>query len=229
MDLYSELTPRLLASRPAFISVSGAGGKSTFLRRYAAFLKNEGLTVLITTTTKVQSPVFFDWGTDYVFTSAADIFSTELEKPCTAFYAERSSVDIKKVTAPDEAILRVLLSRFDVVICEADGSRCLPLKLHSERDPVIPEFTTATVAVMGASAFGHPASDVCFGYDGDRVADRDFYQYLIDEPEGVLKRAAGESVIIVNQCDGYDYSALLGLKAPCSILYASIEKGELYV
>lgn len=229
MDLYPELESLLLKDKPAFISVTGAGGKSTFLRRFSSYLRKRGVSVLITTTTKVQNPLFYDWQTDYVFTDAASLFSAEPSYPCSVFYAEKSSVDIKKMTAPDEAILKTLLKRFDVIISEADGSRCLPLKLHSERDPVVPEFTTATVSIMGASAYGKPAADVCFGYEGDKVADAGFYQYLIDDKEGALKRVKGSSVLLINQCDEYGFAALKELKAPCPIFFSSIDKGEYYV
>ena len=46
------------------IAVTGGGGKTTLLSLYGRYLAERGLSVMITTTTKVQSPTFHDYGQD---------------------------------------------------------------------------------------------------------------------------------------------------------------------
>ena len=137
---------------------------------------------------------------------------------------------MKKYTSPRLEILSILINRFDVTIIEADGSKMLPLKLHSDRDPVIIDETTATLAIMGASALGCSKDNVCFGLDGEGIVDIEFYQELIDNREGVLKRAKGKTLILINGCDAVDnINAFLALHAPCPIILGSILKDEIYV
>ena len=137
---------------------------------------------------------------------------------------------MKKYTSPRLEILSILVNRFDVTIIEADGSKMLPLKLHSDRDPVIIDETTATLAIMGASALGCSKDNVCFGLDGEGIVDIEFYQELIDNREGVLKRAKGKTLILINGCDAVENrNAFLSLHAPCPIILGSILKDEIYV
>ncbi|MDY3849594.1 MAG: hypothetical protein SOZ46_02075, partial [Bullifex sp.] len=118
----------------------------------------------------------------------------------------------------------------DVTVIEADGARTLPLKLHTERDPVIIPETTATLAVMGASAYLDRADNSCFGLEGDGIADIAFYQSLIDNPEGVLKRAVGKKLILINQCDSVsDVSVFDALRSSCPIIKGSLQKDLVYV
>ena len=232
MELLNNLTDYLTPSYPAFITLTGGGGKTTTLTSLGHFYKEKGFSVLITTTTKVQSPKNYAYNADHYFTSESEVLSHDVNKGELVFYAERSILDPKKVTSPRIEVLSLLSKRYDVIVAEADGARCLPLKLHTERDPVIPPFSTATLAIMGASAFGKKADNVCFGYEGDDLADKNFFQRLIDDKEGVLKRASKINAILINQCDELNEEELAGLRelhASCKIFFGSIKKNYLYV
>ena len=60
-----------------FISITGGGGKSSLMKALAAFYRAERKKVLITTSTKIQSPAFHDWGADCFFTSFSEASAFE--------------------------------------------------------------------------------------------------------------------------------------------------------
>ncbi len=230
MKLSEKLVKTLYTGPQSVISVTGGGGKTSTLRFLASKFKEMGLSVLITTTTKFQGPKQFNWGLDYSFSEEADILSHEIKKGEIVYFAKRSVVDMKKYTSPRLEILSLLTKRFDVTIIEADGAKMLPLKLHTQRDPVIIDETTATLAIMGASALNDRADNNCFGFSGDDIASVEFYQKLIDHEEGVLKDAKGIKLILINQCDLIsDVSVFKRLNAPCEIVLGSINEDKVYV
>lgn len=230
MSLIKELADALGGKSVCVISITGAGGKTTALSCLAREYAKRNLSVLITTTTKFQGPKQFDYGLDHAFTEESDVLLHDPVKGEIVYFASKSVLDMKKYVAPRPEILSLLIPRYDVTVIEADGARTLPLKLHTERDPVIIPETTATLAVMGASAYLDRADNSCFGLEGDGIADIGFYQSLIDNPEGVLKRAVGKKLILINQCDSVsDVSVFDALRASCPIIKGSLQKDLVYV
>ena len=230
MKLSDKLIDLLYTKSHSVISISGAGGKTSTIKLLAKKLKERGYSVLVTTTTKFQGPKQYNWDCDYYYWEEEDILTHDVKPGESVYYAHYDLVDMKKFTSPRLEILSLLVNRFDVTLIEADGSKMLPLKMHSERDPVIIDETTATLAIMGASALGLNKDNVCFGLDGDGITDIEFYQYLIDHSEGVLKRAKGVKAILINGCDNVENVDIFkSLHAPCPILLGSILKDELYV
>ena len=129
-------------------------------------------------------------------------------------------------------IISNVLSRYDAIICEADGSKRLPLKVHTDRDPVIPEFATDTVSVTGLWGIGSKASEVSFGDDRDIVVDSDYLQWYIDNPQGLLKGSIkGHRTVLFNGADDCpDLSVLRALRYPEDVrVFACSEKeGKIY-
>lgn len=183
-----------------FISITGGGGKSSLMKALAAFYRAERKKVLITTSTKIQSPAFHDWGADCCFTSFSEASAFEPDSGCTVLYACSMEENVRKLTAPPAEELLALKQRYDVTICEADGSRHLPLKIHTQRDPVIYGFSDVTIAIMGAWAYGKEVREVTFGSDGDGIVDKAFLNGYISCPEGLLKGNPG--VVLINGMDG---------------------------
>lgn len=230
MRLSGELERLLVDDYPAVISITGAGGKTNTLKMLGKYFSSRGKSVLLTTTTKIQGPKHFGFDTDYSFTEEEDALMHIPSKSESVYYAQANLMDPKKMRSPRLEVLEILSKRYDVVLIEADGAKTLPLKLHTERDPVIVPYTTATLAIMGATSLGDKKDNVCFGYDGSGVVDIPFLQQLIDDKEGVLKGAAGRCAILINQCDAVaDHDCFKALKAPCPIVLGSVMKDEAYV
>ena len=229
MDLYEALVSGFSSQKP-FVCLMGGGGKTTLMIGLADYLKKLGKRVLITTTTKIMSPHLLDYGADRIFADDG-VLSFIPEGPICVLYALSDGVSSRWISPPLEN-LNILRSRYDVIISEADGSKRLPLKVHTQRDPVVPAFTTDTVAVTGLWGIGLKAAEVSFGDDRDIVVDLDYLQWYVDNPQGLLKGSIeGHRTILFNGADGYsDLSVLHTLKYPEDVrVYACSEKeGKIY-
>ena len=163
------------------ITVVGSGGKTTLIKKLAAQYRNEGKTVLVTTTTHM----FIE--EDTLLTDDANEIIAELkEKGCVM----AGNQDGTKIRALSEETFDVVRACADVVLVEADGSRCLPLKYPDATEPVIPENTDEIIVVCGLNAIGQKAGDVChrlelvkacLGIEDDAVITAVHIQKLVTE------------------------------------------------
>ena len=230
MDLYEALY-KASSRENAFISMTGGGGKTTLMECFASYLRSVGKKVLITTTTRIRSPHLHDYHADLVFGDES-VLSLVPDGPCVVAYALENR-DTGKWSCPPLENLDILRRRYDVVLCEADGSRGLPLKMHTQRDPVVPRFCTYTVSVMGLWAIGHRVQDVCFGDGRDAVVDAAYLNGYIRDPEGLLKGSIpGNRALVFNGADGLDSDPdvaelIRGLDYPddLMVLSASVRSG----
>ena len=134
------------------IAVVGSGGKTTLIRNLAARYRREGKTVLITATTHM----FIE--KDTLLTDDAGVIVRALkERGCVM----AGVPDGEKIKALSGETLAAVRNCADVVLVEADGSRCLPLKYPNATEPVIPEHTDEIIVVCGLNAIGQKAKDVC--------------------------------------------------------------------
>ena len=233
MKLSNQLLS-LFKGNEKVISITGAGGKTSLLILLAAAYKAQGKSVLLTTTTKIQSPKLFNFGQDRYFLNETEALSYFPIKGEVVFYSELHLMDPKKCIAPRLEVLSILAKRYDVVLVEADGAKRLPLKVHTERDPVIIDETTASLAVMGASSLGLKGDNVCFGLDSPLTVDFDFFQHLINAEEGALKGLTGKKVLLINQVDLLSLEKLQNLKQlqlpeDVTLILGSVVKDESYV
>ena len=233
MHLTKELYSHLVKNGKAVIAITGGGGKTTLLKRLSTFLRDEGLSVLITTTTKIQNPLFYDYEADHIFKDELSVLTHDVKKGEKVFYAESSGYDIKKTVSPRLELLEVLKDRYDVLLYEADGSRGLPVKIHSERDPVIIDGTTAVIAVMGLSAVGEKAYSVVFGDDSESIVDSKYISSYLKDPDGLLKgmNDSTDNVIVINQADSNadKIDEVRKVKFPYRTYIASEERDEIYL
>ena len=230
MDLYKTLADRA-AKDGAFISLTGGGGKTTLMIKLASYLRNAGKRVLITTTTRLMSPRFHNYMTDRFFCDDS-VLSFVPEGPCSVLYAVESEYRENKVSCPPIENLDLLRSRYDVIINEADGSKRLPLKVHTQRDPVIPPFTTYTISVMGLWGIGKRTIEVAFGESRNLVVDESYLQWYLDDGDCLLKGSLpGHRAIVFNGAEDFENTSILkNLKYPDDVFVctASEQKGELY-
>ena len=134
------------------IAVVGSGGKTTQIKKLAARYHSEGKTVLVTTTTHM----FIEENT--LLTDDAGVIIQALnETGCVM----AGVPDGEKINALSDDTFAAVCTHADVVLVEADGSRCLPLKYPNATEPVIPEHTDEIIVVCGLNAIGQKAQDVC--------------------------------------------------------------------
>lgn len=145
--------------QPKFVSIVGAGGKTTALRGLARTLAARR--VLVTTTTHmfpIQPP---DCRTTLI-DPMPDKLLQQLTLP-GAVCAGRQ-VENGKLCALSPNLLTQAAAAADIVLCEADGAHCLPLKLHRADEPVLASQTNLCVIIAGLSALGQPVQDVVHRY-----------------------------------------------------------------
>ncbi|MDC7229361.1 MAG: selenium cofactor biosynthesis protein YqeC [Sphaerochaetaceae bacterium] len=192
------------------ICITGSGGKTTALIQLANAYAAEMKRVLVSTTTKVLYPEDRDYYCDRYFWDE-DVFSYQCKKGERVFYARRGPI---KAEAPPTEDLARLKEHYDVLLLEADGARGMGLKLHCDRDPVVPEFTTATLAIASFSVFGKRLSEHCFGCEAlpDRLIDEETYSFLLTHPEGIQKGMKGVRAILFNQAERTDWSKIENIR-----------------
>lgn len=145
--------------QPKFVSIVGAGGKTTALRALAHALAPNR--VLVTTTTHIfpiQPPDCRTVLTDPM----PDELLLQLALPgavCAGRQAEGS-----KLCALSPDLLTQAAAAADIVLCEADGAHRLPLKLHRADEPVLAPQTDLYLIIAGLSALGKPVQDVVHRY-----------------------------------------------------------------
>ena len=194
MDILKEVKQK----EHVWISLTGAGGKTTLMQRIAGFLKENGKSVLMTTTTKIQSSLFYNWQADCVFTDTS-VLDYKIKKPVVVLYAEKCDIK-QKLVSPSFEVLKELYGRFDYVICEADGAKHMSFKVHTERDPVIVPWNDFTFCLFNAADMNKNTADCVFGPVSFEKTDVSFLDWLLTDAEGLLKGTmpGARAIIAVN-------------------------------
>lgn len=220
-------------------SVIGGGGKTTLLRSLADELVAEGKTVVLATTTHFLPFSGIDTvvSTDE-FEVARQLKAQRVICVGTPAHEARNAGKL----APSRIAPHDLASLADFVLVEADGSRHMPVKAHSNREPVIPDGSNLTIMVIGASAFGKPVAQTVHRAE-IFCENSGCEQNDVVTPELLARHLAAETrrgtidpnLIIVNQVEGpemveaahalYDELASMGMKVP--MLAGSIRRHDL--
>ena len=111
----------------------------------------------------------------------------------------------------DTPLLEQLPELADRVIIEADGTKGLPLKVPNDREPVIPAFADAVIAVAGLSALGRPLGEVChrpelaklrFDLEPDQIVTPELMAMLLSSPLAQRKDVGSRPyAVLLNQAD----------------------------
>ena len=141
------------------IAVIGAGGKTTTLSKLAGLHRTER--VLLTTTTHIFpfSPPVCD---RLCIAPTAEEIMQALAYPgvvCAGIPSKNG-----KLTGLPEQVMQTASAHADWIFYEADGAKCLPLKLHLDTEPVILPGTAHCFIVAGLSAWGKPICEVVHRY-----------------------------------------------------------------
>jgi len=151
----------------AFISLVGAGGKSTLFRRLAEELSRQKKRTILTTTTKM-----FTWQLDH-FIKKSNLIEGQEEEVIQNyikkyFSVKNSSGQIvviqkrveekgeEKLSGPHPEWLNKWWKEglADFFLVEADGAAGRPVKAPATHEPQIPLLTTDLIGVLGIDALG---------------------------------------------------------------------------
>lgn len=147
------------------ISVVGAGGKTTLIFRLAEELKEKGLRVLITTTTKMYVPKrrFISWGldTDEEEDKGKQESAKRMEEKIKGKLQEEGIVvvgrilnDGEKFTGISEKVRSRLPNLCDILLVEADGARQKSVKVPADHEPVLFPASDLVIGVLGMNSVG---------------------------------------------------------------------------
>lgn len=161
---------------PKWIAVVGSGGKTSLLYALGRWLSQEGKRVLLTTTTHLA----MDLPPDIPVCIQQDGSGMERPWPGQLLLWAVPNGRGRRVGPLREELERVA-PWFDHILCEADGSRGLPLKWHASHEPCLPQGTQMIFYVVGLSGLGKPAGEVLHRWEQSPYAKEHRM-----EPEDVL-------------------------------------------
>ncbi len=194
----------------AFISLVGAGGKSTLFNRLAEELALKNKRMILTTTTKM-----FTWqlepfvkkgklieGQDekIIQKCIKKYFSIESEIGGVVVVGEKKEDRVKeKLSGPPPEWLNEWWREglADFFLIEADGAAGRPIKAPASHEPVIPLSTTDLIGVVGIEAIGLPLqeenvfrSEIFSQITGLELGEKigiEALAFLICHPQGLFK------------------------------------------
>lgn len=141
------------------ISIVGAGGKTTVMYELAAYYASQGKKTAIMTTTHILKP------------DSAALLAHTLQELCMLWkkgsygVVGQEEAGTGKLIAPANDLYQELLKEADIVLCEADGAKHLPLKVPRSKEPVIPEKSDIVLGVVGLDCLGKTYQEACFGLE----------------------------------------------------------------
>ena len=159
----------MIPKRAVIVTAVGAGGKSTYLQMRALEYVRDGKRAAITTTTHIRIP-------ERVCCTGGSGYPVPEDAARALVFHGTDGVDTigvpcgdGKLSGPPEEVFDRICREYDAVLVEGDGSRCMPLKLPGDHEPVIPEETAEIAVVMGMQSVGRRLNIVCHRYDRTRL------------------------------------------------------------
>jgi len=195
------------------VCVAGSGGKTSLILHLAEELTSDGYSVLITATTKFASH------------EISDKFNFLV------------NINGEKAEAPNICDIEKSVPRYDIVLIEADGSACKPLKGWKSTEPVIPRFATLTIGVTDISTVGKSPMihrpeifEKLTAYSGtvsvQNIAD------ILNRPEGIFRNSAHTGkIVFLTKCEtekDIENSFKLAKLTNHTVTYGSVHNKNIY-
>lgn len=194
----------------SFISLVGAGGKSTCFSLLAQELIKQNKKIILTTTTHMFSDQLTPFSNEGILIESSD--DSHMEIIVKDIFSKDNKVAIliknriieekkEKVSGPNSYFLEKWWSEgiVDYVIVEADGAKGRSLKAPAEYEPVVPATTTDLIGFIGIDVLGLPLneenvfrSNIFSRLTGLAIGSKiDFeaINFLVNHSEGLFKNA----------------------------------------
>ncbi|MCX7857993.1 MAG: selenium cofactor biosynthesis protein YqeC [Deltaproteobacteria bacterium] len=160
-----------------FVTVIGAGGKTSLIELLAHDFKEKGLSVAITTTTKIyaKDPYVLEDSLRY------DLLRSR------PFIRVGKEIVNGKLHGISEETLVSLGNFYDLILIEGDGAKGKPLKCPTDYEPVVPSVTDIVVLVCGLDAINKTVEDSVFRWEllrekgidgGEKIDEKRFVELL---------------------------------------------------
>lgn len=190
---YDTLRGALELDGRRVITITGAGGKTTVIKRLAREFADKK--VFVTTSTHMMSEAGC-----IVNGSAADMLDSLKE---TGFCFAGTPLG-RKIGALEPETFELVSAAADITLIEGDGSRRLAVKYPANHEPVIMPQTTDIAVIMGLSALGKPAGAAMHRYGLYGAAAEDIINEEMTADiirRGYINRLNSRIYVILNQAD----------------------------
>ncbi len=188
------------------IVFAGGGGKTTSIYTYAKKLAAEGKKALILTTTHMGVPKDRS-----IFSGCSDPKRTkEILDRYGYCVCGKPQKDREKITAWTDGQMKVLEGLADTVLIEGDGAKRMPLKVPACYEPVIPDWSSRLVIVLGLSGLGMPCARAVHRwqllFQKDEIVTEETYIRIFSEGYGPVLKGTDRAwkkdpVFMLNQAD----------------------------
>ncbi len=136
----------------------GGGGKTSLLLRLGQELvdRSSGKNVLLAALTRLQHNL-----EDGSITCQRmlEVGADEMMQRHNPMFVLGLPISSESENETSDLTITGLRHRFAATVFECDGARGLPLKAHNQRDPVVPEFASNAIVIVGADVVGTRVSD----------------------------------------------------------------------
>lgn len=138
------------------ISVVGAGGKTTVIRKILKECKEQKIPCAVSTTTHIQA-----YDVEYFLGEpSVEMFRKLVLQYESVWMGEKTAE--RKLSAFPDTFIKTISKEPGVLLLEADGAKHLPVKAPAAHEPVIVPETDIVLNVYGMSAVGKKIGEVCF-------------------------------------------------------------------
>ena len=147
MQFYRIISDKIEQAKGSCIALLGGGGKTALLHKLADEFAKYYTTVLQTSLTKTA----FHPSDKPLILNGINIDKLEsLKFERNPLFIIGEKLTNEKLKGISETDLNRIRQQFDITIFECDGARNKPLKAHTEYDPIVPQFTTHAIIIVGA-------------------------------------------------------------------------------
>lgn len=138
-----------------FISVSGGGGKTSFLYSYARYYDKNYGKLLITSTTKMYYPYSYCSIFDKIIISNNFNILNLLNEEVIIFAMHSENKENGKLIGFDKIFLEYIFRKniYNTIVSESDGSNRKSIKAPNIYEPLHPSNATDIVGVIGLSSY----------------------------------------------------------------------------
>jgi len=228
------------------VSIVGSGGKTSLLFRLAEELKNK-YKVLVSTSAKIFLPP--DECYDYLYINLNSYFNN---KPNNSVGITVIAKDINnktnKLIGIDDKDLEILITDFDIILLEADGSKELPIKGWKNHEPPVLSKTTKTIGVIPVNLINKKIDkELIYGFDEFNILT-DNSEYInfrtigkiCSEKNGIFKNSNGclylffnkadtnEEILVSEKLSNYLSEFIICETCKFKICYGSLKNGVYY-
>ncbi|MFQ6677466.1 MAG: selenium cofactor biosynthesis protein YqeC [Fidelibacterota bacterium] len=220
------------------IALLGGGGKTSLMFQLGDEFAHQNKHTLLTSITKAGPPQNVPMT---LIGANGNISLPQLFDLQNPIYLLSEQIEENKYKGISPAQLESFLPEADVTIFECDGSRNLPLKAHSEWDPMVPDFASCVIIIIGADVIHSKISEgkihrpelfkSLWHIDNTTTIDVELVSEIVTNHKGYLSKIPEpvSKIYFVNKADAHPEEAhslgeSISLNTSSPVYFGSVKK-----